>query len=66
MRERTILSEKLEDSEAAAKWGIRQGELIKKGDEITRRLSEKYTPSFYLVMHKGRIMVTLKKCSNDP
>lgn len=43
MRERTILSEKLEDSEAAAKWGTRQGELIKKGDEITRRLSEKYT-----------------------
>ncbi len=43
MRERTILSEKLEDSEAAAKWGIRQGELIKKGDEITRKLSEKYT-----------------------
>ena len=35
---------KLEDNKAAAEWGIRQAELIKKGEEITQRLIEKYTP----------------------
>ena len=30
MRERTILSEKLEDSKAAAEWGMKQAELMKK------------------------------------
>lgn len=44
MTERTILSEKLEDNKAAAEWGIKQAELIKKSEEITRRLLEKYTP----------------------
>lgn len=44
MSERTILSEKLEDNKAAAEWGIKQAELIKKGEEITQRLVEKYTP----------------------
>ncbi len=43
MSERTILSEKLEDNKAAAEWGIKQAELIKKSEEITRRLAEKYT-----------------------
>lgn len=43
MMERTILSEKLEDNKAAAEWGIKQAELIKKSEEITRRLVEKYT-----------------------
>ena len=43
MAERTILSEKLEDNKAAAEWGIKQAELIKKGEEITQRLLEKYT-----------------------
>lgn len=44
MPERIILSEKLEDNKAAAEWGIKQAELIKKGEEITQRLTEKYTP----------------------
>lgn len=44
MSEKIILSEKLEDNKAAAEWGIRQAELIKKGEEITQRLIEKYTP----------------------
>ena len=44
MAERIILSEKLEDNKAAAEWGMKQVELIKKGEEITRRLVEKYTP----------------------
>lgn len=44
MPERIILSEKLEDNKAAAEWGIKQAELIKKGEEITQRLIEKYTP----------------------
>lgn len=44
MTERAILSEKLEDNKTAAEWGIRQGELIKKSEDITRRLVEKYIP----------------------
>lgn len=44
MSERTILSEKLEDNKAAAEWGIKQAELIKKGEEITQRLRKKYVP----------------------
>lgn len=43
MSERIILSEKLEDNKAAAEWGIRQAELMKKGEEITQRLVKKYT-----------------------
>ena len=44
MTKRTILSEKFEDNKAAAEWGIRQAELIKKSEDITRRLVEKYIP----------------------
>lgn len=44
MSERSILSEKLEDNKAAAEWGIKQAELIKKSEEITQRLMEKYIP----------------------
>ena len=44
MNDRVILSEKLEDNQAAAEWGRKQAELIKKGEEITKRLNEKYTP----------------------
>ena len=44
MSERIILSERLEDNRAAAEWGIRQAELMKKGEEITQRLVEKYIP----------------------
>ena len=44
MPERIILSEKLEDNKAAAEWGIKQAELIKKGEEITQRLMAKYIP----------------------
>lgn len=44
MSERIILCEKLEDNKAAAEWGIKQAELIKKGEEITQRLIKKYTP----------------------
>jgi hypothetical protein len=42
MREYAILSEKYEDQLEAAEWGRRQAELIKKSDEITRELTEKY------------------------
>lgn len=42
MTEKAILSEKLEDNKAAAEWGIKQAELIKKSEEITQRLAEKY------------------------
>ncbi len=44
MSERIILSEKLEDNKAAAEWGKKQAELIKKSEEITQRLIKKYTP----------------------
>ncbi len=44
MSERIILSEKLEDNKAAVEWGIKQADLIKKGEEITQRLIKKYTP----------------------
>ena len=44
MSERIILSEKLEDNKIAAEWGIKQAELIKKGEEITQRLVKKYIP----------------------
>lgn len=44
MKHRAILSEKPEDNQAAAEWGRKQAELIKKGEEITKRLNEKYTP----------------------
>ncbi|MCI8681736.1 MAG: hypothetical protein HFH50_01865 [Lachnospiraceae bacterium] len=44
MMKRAILSEKLKDNKAAAEWGIRQAELIKKSEDITRRLEEKYIP----------------------
>lgn len=43
MPERIILSEKSEDNKAAAEWGIKQAELIRKGEEITQRLAAKYT-----------------------
>lgn len=42
MSEKIILSEKLEDNEKAVEWGIKQAELIKKGEEITQRLLKKY------------------------
>lgn len=44
MSERMILSEKPEDNKAAAEWGMKQAELMRKGEEITQRLVEKYTP----------------------
>lgn len=34
----------MKDNQAAAEWGRKQAELIKKGEEITKRLNEKYTP----------------------
>lgn len=43
MSGRSILSEKPEDNKAAAEWGIKQAELIRKGEEITQRLIKKYT-----------------------
>lgn len=43
MTEKVILSEKAEDNKAAAEWGLKQAELMKKGEEITQRLAEKYT-----------------------
>lgn len=44
MTKRAILSEKAEDNKAAAEWGMKQAELIKKSEEITQRLVEKYIP----------------------
>ena len=44
MSERMILSEKPEDNKAAAEWGMKQAELMRKGEEITQRFVEKYTP----------------------
>ena len=40
----SILSEKLEDQQAAAEWGRKQAELIRKSDEITREMNDKYRP----------------------
>lgn len=57
MSERIILSEKLEDNKAAAEWGMKQAELIKKGEEITQRLMEKYTPIILLRNQKKIIHV---------
>ena len=48
MSKNAVLSEKLEDNQAAAEWGRRQAELIKKGEEITQRLVEKYMPIILL------------------
>ena len=44
MTVKVILSEKLEDNKAAAEWGMKHAELIKKSEEITQRLVEKYIP----------------------
>ena len=43
MSEKCILSEKSEDNRAAVEWGIKQAKVMKKGDEITKRLTAKYT-----------------------
>lgn len=59
MSERTILSEKLEDNKAAAEWGIKQAELIKKSEEITRRLAVKYTS--IILSHNTQGMADSKK-----
>ena len=40
----SILSEKLEDQQAAAEWGRKQAELIRRSDEITREMNDKYRP----------------------
>ncbi len=40
--EKAILSEKFEDNKAAVEWGIKEAELIKKGEDITQRLMKKY------------------------
>jgi hypothetical protein len=42
MRDHAVLSEKYEDQLDAIEWGRRQAELIKKSDEITKELMEKY------------------------
>lgn len=39
---KAILSEKKEDNVMAAEWGKKQVELFEKGEEITKRVSEKY------------------------
>lgn len=43
MSGRMILSEKLEDNQAAAEWGREQAERMRKGEEITQKLIKKYT-----------------------
>lgn len=42
MSNHAILSEKLEDNIDAAKWAGEESERIRKGKEITKRLTEKY------------------------
>ena len=44
MADHPILSEKPEDNQAAVEWGLKQAELRRKSDEITRELNEKYRP----------------------
>ena len=39
---KAVLSEKKEDNVMAAEWGKKQMELLEKGEEITKRISEKY------------------------
>ena len=39
---KAVLSEKKEDNVMAAEWGKKQVELLEKGEEITKRISEKY------------------------
>ena len=50
MKQRAILSAKYEDNKAAAEWGMKQAELMKKSEEITQRLTKKYTP--IILSHK--------------
>ena len=44
MRDYPILSEKPEDNQRAAEWAMNQAELIRRGDDATRRMNEKYKP----------------------
>lgn len=44
MSDHPVLSEKPEDNQAAVEWGLKQAELRRKSDEITRELNEKYRP----------------------
>lgn len=55
MSEKAILSEKWEDNKSAAEWGIKQAELIKKSEEITQKLIEKYTSIILLRNEKETI-----------
>ena len=55
MSERIILSEKLEDNKAAAEWGIKQAELIRKGEEITQMLAAKYKTIILSRSGQGKI-----------
>lgn len=57
MFEKVILSEKWEDNKAAAEWVTKQAELIKKSEEITQRLIEKYTSIILLRNEKETINV---------
>ena len=50
MKQRAILSEKYEDNKAAAEWGMKQAELMKKSEEITQKKTKKYTP--IILSHK--------------
>ena len=58
MSEKAILSERLEDNVNAAEWGRKQAELIKKGEELTKKLTEKYT---HIIMEKNEIKRTMPK-----
>ena len=44
MRDYPILSEKPEDNQRAVERALAQAELIKRGEEATRRMNEKYRP----------------------
>ncbi len=44
MLDHPILSEKPEDNQAAVEWGLKQAELRKKSDELTRQMNDKYRP----------------------
>ena len=55
MTDRSILSEKPEDNIAAMEWGIRQGELMRKGEEITRKLNKNYIPIILEMERRKRL-----------
>ena len=53
MRDYPILSEKPEDNKRAAERALAQAELIRRGDDATRRMNEKYKPIMLAQIRNG-------------